>query len=231
MYVENSDQTIADFKSILNLVKLVGVDVCEEVIEYARNNYGPDSKIDFRQLDITTKAIPQNLQNEFDLVTSFYCLQVIADFKKALQNMCAMVKPGGDLFIYFMGKCFALDIWSYLGETARWKPYMKNYKKMMCPIHFSKNRVQLVEEALKNNGYIVHFCTEQSYQKVYNKESITEFFKSMSYFDIPKDMEYDCMLDHHDYFRRCNLNFYGENREENFIYNYTLIIVYATKQL
>ncbi|KAF5299570.1 hypothetical protein FQR65_LT09375 [Abscondita terminalis] len=265
MYIENSTQSINDFKTILslyskilpltkykqvidvgcgpgnltnelaksylskNLQKLVGVDICEKVIEYGRDNYGLDRKIEFHTLDVTTDHIPENLLNEFDLATSFYCLQIIGDLKKALQNMHAMIKPGGDLFIYFMGKCLELDIWSYLGETTRWKPYMRNYQTKICPVNFSANRIEFVEFILKEIGYKVHVCTEKNFEIVFTKEGLSGLVKSMNFFNIPKDMENDFVTEHLDYFRQCNATGVDENEEEIFVYNYTLIIVYASK--
>jgi juvenile hormone acid methyltransferase len=64
-----------------NFHKIVGVDVSNEMLECARENFGSEF-IEFHQLDISAISACRYLDNQqFDNITSFYCLHWIQNQK------------------------------------------------------------------------------------------------------------------------------------------------------
>lgn len=58
--------------------KLVGCDSSEEMVNYANKKYS-SSRVDFVKLDISSEKIPDDLEEEFDHIFSFYCMHWIQD--------------------------------------------------------------------------------------------------------------------------------------------------------
>lgn len=55
--------------------RIVGLDLSPKMVNYAHNYYSKQENCDFRVLDIGTKEnLPNDLYEQFDHVTSFYCL-------------------------------------------------------------------------------------------------------------------------------------------------------------
>lgn len=58
--------------------KVMGSDISTEMVNYAKNSYHTKKKCDFRVFDIgTEKDISNDMMEQFDHVTSFYCLHWI----------------------------------------------------------------------------------------------------------------------------------------------------------
>lgn len=56
--------------------KLVGVDLSEEMVEFARSQC-KNNKIFYHQLDLLSEEMPVDFEENFDHVFSFYCLHWI----------------------------------------------------------------------------------------------------------------------------------------------------------
>ncbi|KAM7351816.1 juvenile hormone acid methyltransferase isoform 2-T2 [Cochliomyia hominivorax] len=67
-----------------NFERIVGSDISPKMMSYAKNCYHTQEKCDFRVLDIETdKDIPNDMREQFDHVTSFYCLHWIQNQSKS----------------------------------------------------------------------------------------------------------------------------------------------------
>lgn len=54
--------------------KLIGCDISENMIKYASEKYQSNEQISFVTLDIATTTLPENMEETFHHVFSFYCL-------------------------------------------------------------------------------------------------------------------------------------------------------------
>lgn len=62
--------------------RIVGSDVSPKMIDYAQDVYKSYGKCEFKVLDIgTEKDLPNDMREQFDHVTSFYCLHWIQNQK------------------------------------------------------------------------------------------------------------------------------------------------------
>ncbi|KAK4885817.1 hypothetical protein RN001_002088 [Aquatica leii] len=214
-----------------NTKSLIGIDNSAEMIRYAQEHYGKNPNLKFQILDITTSHLPQALRNEFDLVTSFYCIHVESDIKKIFENMYAMLKPGGDLFVFIADNCFPINIWKNLAQNSKWKQYMNNFQETTFSLQRSTNFVQLDTNLLKEIGFNVNSCTKQEYQQSYDRKTFLDLMKSVHEFDIPKHLENDFILDHLDVLKSFNLINIDKDGQEQITILHDLIIVYANKSL
>lgn len=84
--------------------RLVGVDLSEEMIRFARD-HNSHPCISFEQLDIGLELEKQKLRDiePFDHITSFNCLHwVTSGQPTTVANMFNLLKPGGDMLLLFV---------------------------------------------------------------------------------------------------------------------------------
>lgn len=76
-----SGDVLMDFIYTIMPVKfdrIVGSDISPKMINYAKKCYNLQKKCEFRVLDISTDwGVPNDMKEQFDHVTSFYCLHWI----------------------------------------------------------------------------------------------------------------------------------------------------------
>jgi ubiquinone/menaquinone biosynthesis C-methylase UbiE len=87
--------------------KVYGIDVSEELISKARQNFGYLDNLSFEVADILSYAPVQ----KFDLITSARTLQWMATPEKALEQMKKLLNPGG-----------IISILDYNHERISWNP-------------------------------------------------------------------------------------------------------------
>ncbi|MBM7554376.1 methyltransferase domain-containing protein [Thalassobacillus pellis] len=77
--------------------KVVGVDIDEEIIQYAKGAYyHPNSE--FEVMDAVDPKLPEKL-GTFDVITSFETYEHIENEERLLQNYYELLKPGGTLLV------------------------------------------------------------------------------------------------------------------------------------
>lgn len=102
----SGDVTMEIIREVLpeNFERLVGVDLSEEMVRFAREHY-PHPSVSFEQLDIGLELEKQNLNDiePFDHITSFNCLHWITKTQPTtVENMYKLLKPGGDMLLLFV---------------------------------------------------------------------------------------------------------------------------------
>jgi len=81
-------------KSGLKFSKIIGIDKSEEMVRFSSEKYGNDL-MSFQVMD-TEGEIPESLKNQqFDMVTSFFCLPYCKDLNAAFLNIQNFLKPNG----------------------------------------------------------------------------------------------------------------------------------------
>ncbi len=105
--------------------RIIGIDVSPAMIAEAQKTYR-SSNISFE----LKSATHLNITNQFDLVTSFFCLHWIKDQSKAFANITRSLKPGGK-FVFTMvldPEHLVLTSVAQLIKTENWKQYAKNFR-------------------------------------------------------------------------------------------------------
>jgi ubiquinone/menaquinone biosynthesis C-methylase UbiE len=74
--------------------KIVGADISQDALDYAQMHYNREG-ITFERLDATKTNYPNNC---FDVIVSFETIEHLRDYKKYLEEMQRVLRPGG-LFI------------------------------------------------------------------------------------------------------------------------------------
>lgn len=59
--------------------KLTGFDISKEMINFAKKTYQDQPKLEFIELEIASKQIPERFYNCFDNIFSFYCLNWVTE--------------------------------------------------------------------------------------------------------------------------------------------------------
>lgn len=137
-----------------NFERLVGVDLSNDLINFARENYSLP-RVSFEQFDLGLELEIQNLRNigQFDHITSFYCLQWVPNQKVALQNIHKLLKPGGDMFSLIAAKHPVYDVFKTLSMNDEWAEYMTDVDSFISPYSSSSCPATDFQDLLQSNGF------------------------------------------------------------------------------
>lgn len=108
---------------------VVGIDISENMINNAKKSFMAISSVSFMQADATTFTSDK----KFDVVVSFATLHWIKHQKKVLQNIFAVLKPGGRL-CFIMAATNKGPI-STVFASKKWRPYLLKQE----PVFFSQD--------------------------------------------------------------------------------------------
>ncbi|XP_037817110.1 juvenile hormone acid O-methyltransferase [Lucilia sericata] len=216
--------------------RIVGSDISPKMVNYAKNCYYTHEKCDFRVLDIGTKNdIPNDMKEQFDHVTSFYCLHWIQNQRQALQNIYNLLKAeGGDCLLVFLASNPIFDVYKLLSKSTKWSTYMKDVDQFISPLHYSKDPKTEFSAMLKEVGFSI--VNIELKHKVYvyegleilkdNVKAVCPFLERMplnlhdTFMDdfINTVTSLDLKLDHH-----------SNELDSKFNSPYKLLIAYARK--
>lgn len=106
---------------------VLGVDSSPAMVDFARKHYASDH-VFFLQGD----AAALELEERYDLITSFACLHWLSDPARAVAAMATrLLAPGGLLRVQMGGAGnlgSVLQQLESLLKTERWKPYFQNFR-------------------------------------------------------------------------------------------------------
>ncbi|MFN4214421.1 class I SAM-dependent methyltransferase [Exiguobacterium sp.] len=77
--------------------EVVALDVSEETIQYARGRYHHPN-VTYDVGDVLDLTLPKRL-GQFDCIVSFETIEHVVDFEGFMQNVWALLKPGGTLVL------------------------------------------------------------------------------------------------------------------------------------
>lgn len=132
--------------------RVVGVDVGDASIEYARETYCRDYKnLEFYVADITKLQELDPFEGKFDHVVSFGCLQWIKDEHQgqAFSNISRMLKPGGDYLLQAVIHFSLYSIYEQMHNTTKWAKFMEDY--LHSPYQNEPDPVARVKSYMENN--------------------------------------------------------------------------------
>lgn len=152
----SGDVTIDFLLPILpeNFRRLVGVDLSQEMVEFARQQY-PHPRISFDHFDLGVDIEKQRIHGiePFDHITSFYCLHWVQNQERAVQNMFKLLKPDGDVLLVFLAQNPIFDIYKQMSQTKKWAKYMTDVDHFISPYQYSKNPADQFGKLLYANGF------------------------------------------------------------------------------
>lgn len=80
-----------------DITEVVGVDIDKNTVEYAKKHYY-HQKVTYQIGDALDQELPSRLGG-FDVIISFETIEHVPDEKRFLDNLYAMLKPGGTIII------------------------------------------------------------------------------------------------------------------------------------
>ncbi|KAF5286668.1 hypothetical protein FQR65_LT12499 [Abscondita terminalis] len=211
--------------------KLVAIDSSNEMIKHAERKYRDNDKLFFYVMDITTSNIPLMFLSEFDHIVSFYCFHLIFDHRKALSNIFKMLKPGGNMFLNFLGYSTIYDVYTSLKEEEEWKTHLKRYNSVASPLQAHKNPAIVFEKFVKEIGFKLNFCISEKKINMFLKDIFKKIILGINIFELPQAMEEPFINYHLDFFKKRNLFCVDSDNNEYYYSPYTLLTVYASKPL
>ena len=134
-------------RSELKFCKIIGIDKSDEMLKFADKNYGNDL-MSFCLMDIE-EEIPKNLRDQqFDMVTSFYCLHWIKDIKNVFQKIYGLLNSNGIFCCTFLQSTKINDIWDAL--AIKYPLYMKDWRKHFTPLWSLENANDILVKNLED---------------------------------------------------------------------------------
>lgn len=114
---------------------VIGIDMASASLQVARlHALETQCEIDYRQ--ITAEEFADQHSEQFDLVTCMEMLEHVPDPASIIQACCAMVKPGGYVYIATINKTFKAYLMMILGaeKLLKWIPEgTHQYEKFIRP--------------------------------------------------------------------------------------------------
>lgn len=106
-----------------NPEKIIGIDISEWLLEYAKQEVKSD-KVEFFQMDLRKKLDFQN--NIFDTVVSYNVLQEIEDIATPLREMTRVLKKGGKMIFSITHPLYHLFV---IGKETKGKNPIENLRR------------------------------------------------------------------------------------------------------
>ncbi|XP_065306620.1 juvenile hormone acid O-methyltransferase-like [Dermacentor albipictus] len=144
-----------------NVGKIVGVDVCPNMVSYARE-HSSHPKLAYEQLDITGDVSEfLRLYGPFDRVYSFNCFTRVKDQPKAWSNMVKLLKPGGECLLYYSAWFATTEVSRALLRKERWSRFAEMWEALISPSQDMKttdDRLNYVRSLAKDTGLEFRSC-------------------------------------------------------------------------
>lgn len=124
---------------------VLGIDLSEDMINFAKKTHNLKN-LKFESMNASDVCY----LNEFDLITSFYCIHWIKDQQAFLDNAVKCLKPGGKILFYIMTeieKYILNEVLYKVITTPKWANHFKDYQ---IPWYFKTE--QEFAQIVKNSG-------------------------------------------------------------------------------
>lgn len=156
-----------------NFSRLVGIDISNEIIDYARKTQ-IYPKLSFEQFDLCTDLEKQPLSNTepYDHIFSFFTLMWISTcFRTCIQTFYKLFVPNGDMLLLLsVGKHPLYDIYKEQSLNEKWAKYMEDVDKVILPFQYAKDSEKEFFDFLDENGFTD--CDVRFRRKNFTYESI-----------------------------------------------------------
>uniref|UniRef100_A0A1B6BZQ1 Methyltransferase type 12 domain-containing protein n=1 Tax=Clastoptera arizonana TaxID=38151 RepID=A0A1B6BZQ1_9HEMI len=197
--------------------KIVGIDISESMIDFS-NAHKSDWRLSFRILDISEKNedklksvfTEEELTSGFDVVYSFATLHWPTDYKQAFKNIYDLLRPGGQILVWFFGFCNFTDNWEAVKRKEKWRPYIGMQPPLTFRFHDSEDVVGDVSKLIKSIGFhdVTVECQRLNYileDKSHDYRGTLEFLAPWQEM-IPKELRTEYLDDTYSAFKELTKN-------------------------
>ncbi|KAF7266803.1 hypothetical protein GWI33_019909 [Rhynchophorus ferrugineus] len=144
-----------------NFKKLVGWDLSEKMIRFAKESYQEqEPRIEFGLMDISKDGQEDDFCAQYDHVVSFYCLHWVPEQRQAFKNIYKTLKPGGDMLISLVVTAPIFSVYENMAKNIRWSSYFR--KETVSPYHNSQNPAAELQSILEEIGFQNCSCTVEN---------------------------------------------------------------------
>ncbi|XP_037525583.1 juvenile hormone acid O-methyltransferase [Rhipicephalus sanguineus] len=141
--------------------KIVGVDICENMVSYARQN-NSHPRIVYEKLDIRGDVSEfLELYGPFDRIYGFNSLNRVKEQSKAWNNMAKLLKPGGECLLFYSAWYSTPDVWRALALKERWSGFAEMWESLIPPSQDMRNteeRLNYARSLAKDAGLELRSC-------------------------------------------------------------------------
>ncbi|KAL0134151.1 hypothetical protein PUN28_001178 [Cardiocondyla obscurior] len=213
---------------------IIGTDISEDMIKYARKTYSKEKQLDFDVLDIQTKELPAKYISEFDHIFSFHALHWCFDIKQAFKNIYRMLRPNGTMLVLVVSLHPICKVIQETIQDNRFAPYIKDVNiSPVWPFQDSVNPNRELKGLLKEIGFKIDHC---SHRNVYHFDDNSDQFLSsilafLEFIDnIPHDQKEIFKKEIARKFTETQISFKRSSDNKTVILNvYNLLIAFAKK--
>ncbi|KAH7959478.1 hypothetical protein HPB49_011361 [Dermacentor silvarum] len=144
-----------------NVERIVGVDVCANMVSYARE-HNSHPKLAYEQLDITGDVSEfLSLYGPFDRLYCFNSLNRVKDQLTAWRNMAKLLKPGGECLLFYGAWYVTPEIWRALAKKERWSRFAELWEGLIPlsqDMGSTDDRLNYVRSLAKDAGLELRSC-------------------------------------------------------------------------
>ncbi|XP_051161276.1 juvenile hormone acid O-methyltransferase-like isoform X3 [Leptopilina boulardi] len=181
---------------ISNDAVIVGFDISKNMVDSARILNSDEKRLTFEQMSIETTELPSEYIERFDHGISFFCLHWIADLKCAFENIFKMLKPGGTFLSQHILLFNGYNGYLKLSENSKYREYLKDARRFITPLYFSKDPRGTLIKILQEVGFQVLHCSVREKITGYKSQNDRkELFEAVNPFvtRMPDDVKNDFM--------------------------------------
>lgn len=137
-----------------NFSRLVGVDISESMIDYARKAY-VRPKLSFELFDLSKNLEAQTFRHTkpFDHIFSFYVIMWISNLETCIRNFYKLLVPNGEILLITIGKYPVYDTFKEQSLNKRWAKYMTDFDDEMTPFSSTKYLNENSCDLLNKHGF------------------------------------------------------------------------------
>ncbi|XP_015516850.1 juvenile hormone acid O-methyltransferase [Neodiprion lecontei] len=158
---------------------IVCSDISEAMVKYGTDKYGGNNRMTYIKLDIETPNLPSNLVQQFNHITSFYCLHWCQNMRKVFENIFNLLRPGGTCLLLFVANDASTNAYKTLAAMPRYKPYMTDADSYIPFYQHPDRQDKTPKILLQEIGFEVCHCSRRQKSYVFDKpEALSDFVLS-----------------------------------------------------
>ncbi|XP_076655826.1 juvenile hormone acid methyltransferase [Halictus rubicundus] len=163
--------------------ELVGADISKNMVDYAREKCAGEKRLSFICLDIETENLPKELVHHFDSVFSFFCLHWCQSPRKAFNNICKMMRPGGTALTMFLAHHNGFDAYKHLYDNPLYRPYMQDMEHYVPCYHECNDQRSALRKILEETGFEVLHCSKRQRNYIHqNRQALKNHITAVNPF-------------------------------------------------
>ncbi|XP_046591024.1 juvenile hormone acid O-methyltransferase-like isoform X1 [Neodiprion lecontei] len=143
-------------------------DISKPMLDYAKEKYGANDRLSFLQLDIESPTLAEDLVEQFDHVTSFYCLHWCEDMRQAFENIFELLRPGGSGFLTFVSDFPCMDAYKVLAAMPRYQRYMTDADRFIPVFQHAEHPRENLKKLLREVGFEISHCSRREISNIYD---------------------------------------------------------------